>query len=171
MFPVTGIILGSPPLSKRYHSSCSTCLQILICTTSSAVTKQEPEERNGRECAKGQSSLHTKTVPKKKRWREVWWIFNFGEKSNSIGEMGPLRSCSPASCQESGSNLQSEDKTSFSLWLNHWWIILLFRQVLLACGEVKSVFLISLGKMMTIGLFMMFSFLLHDKSVLVFFMS
>lgn len=129
-----------PPLSKQCSSSCSTCLQILICTASSAVTKGKPEERHGKEYAR----TYKNTPAEKKMERKVWRIFNFGEKSNSIGEGGERSVAaaeSPASCQESGSNPQTEDKTSFSLWLNHWWIILLFRRVLLACrGKVKSFF-------------------------------
>lgn len=39
MFPVTGVILVWPPPSEQYHCLRSTCLQILIWTTSPAVTK------------------------------------------------------------------------------------------------------------------------------------
>lgn len=136
MFPVTGVILVWPPLSEQYHCLRSTCLQILIWTTSPAVTKGT--EKNTQRRVEPSNTPNGRK--KKKVWRGVWWIFNFGEISNIIGEGGRSAAAaeSPASCQESGSNLHSEDKTSFRLWLNYWWIILLFRCLL--PGEAKSVF-------------------------------
>ena len=103
MFPVIDIILVWPPLSKQCHSSCSTCLQILICPTSSTVTKEEPEERNGKRNLQGRSSCHTKNPPQRGRWRKVWRILNFGEISNGIGERRALRRCSWKPCELSGS--------------------------------------------------------------------
>lgn len=102
-----------------------------------------PQSRKERKrIHKGGSSRQTPQMGRKKKkvWRGVWWIFNFGEISNIIGEGGSSAAAaeSTASCQESGSNLHSEDKTSFTLWLNYWWIILLFRWLL--PGEAKSVF-------------------------------
>lgn len=66
-------------LPKQWHSACSTCLQILIFPTPSAGVKGEPEERN--------EKIHIRTeLPLKKiaHKKEIWQLFNFCKKSNSI---------------------------------------------------------------------------------------
>ena len=52
---------------KQCSSSCSTCLQILICTLSSAATQGEPEGRNGKEYTRRIQFSYTKTLLQKKK--------------------------------------------------------------------------------------------------------
>lgn len=69
------------------------------------------------------SSCHTKTPPQTKKDGEKFEGFLILVRNQTASKRGEERSVaaaeSPASCQKSGSNPQSEDKTSFSLWLNH----------------------------------------------------
>lgn len=84
-------------------------------------------------CKDGRAVIQ-KHPPQKKSCREVdgFLISVRNQTASERGERSVAAAESSTSCQESGSSLQSEDKTSFSLWLKHWWIILLFRQALLA---------------------------------------
>lgn len=88
MFPVIGITLVWPNLPRQRHSSGSTRLQILICASFSAVTQGGSLRKGMEKDKQGPSSCHTKTPPQKK----VWQLFNFGKKSNRVGEEGGERS-------------------------------------------------------------------------------
>lgn len=57
--------------------------------------EREPEERKEEEEEYARMvEMSWKNTPAEERGREVWGIFNFGEKSNSIAEGGTLGCCS-----------------------------------------------------------------------------
>lgn len=140
MFPVTSIILARPQLSVRRHFVRSTCLQILMRTTSPAVTKRKwGGIHKGRWGPSSNKHAGGRRGGGKRGDEEEFDGFLILVRNQTSAEREGAAAAAAArraSCQESDSVPRSAEKTSFSLWLHYWWIILLFRWLRLA--EVKS---------------------------------
>lgn len=118
-------------VSGHWHYSCMTstiqATALLMLYMSSNIDlhtifcshKREAWGEEWKRIREGWLSRHAQTPPKKDGEKfDGFLISVWNQTASERGE------CSveppPPSCQKSGSNLQSKDKTSFSLRLNHW---------------------------------------------------
>lgn len=142
MFPVIGIILVWPPIPRT--------MALLMLYMSSNIDScilfsRHTREALGKEWKKTGRDLWA-VIQKHCRRKKAYdsfliSVWNQKVSQRSGGGDSVAASKTSACCQESGNTLPPVDKTSFGLWQNHRWIILIFRRVLLACGEkVKTGF-------------------------------